>query len=76
MWTEENNKLHRQFVFDNFTEAFAFMTRVAAEAEKLDHHPTWTNSYNKVDIWLHTHSAGNKVTDKDHALSLLIDAQV
>lgn len=76
MWTEENNKLHRQFVFDDFTQAFSFMTRVAAEAEKMDHHPTWTNTYNKVDIWLNTHSAGNKVTEKDHALSVLIDAQV
>lgn len=76
MWTEENNKLHRQFVFDDFTQAFAFMTRVAAEAEKMDHHPTWTNTYNKVDIWLSTHSAENKVTEKDHALSVLIDAQV
>jgi len=76
MWTELNNTLHREFVFDDFTQAFSFMTRVAAEAEKMDHHPTWTNTYNKVEIWLSTHSAGNKVTEKDHALSLLIDAQV
>ncbi len=76
MWTEENNTLHRQFVFDDFTQAFAFMTRVAAEAEKMDHHPKWTNVYNKVDIWLSTHDAGNKVTEKDHALARAIDEQV
>ncbi|MEO6583696.1 MAG: 4a-hydroxytetrahydrobiopterin dehydratase [Ferruginibacter sp.] len=76
MWTELNNTLHREFIFDDFTQAFSFMTRVAAEAEKLNHHPTWTNTYNKVEIWLSTHSAGSMVTEKDHALSVLIDAQV
>ena len=76
MWTQLNNTLHREFIFDDFTQAFSFMTRVAAEAEKMNHHPTWTNTYNKVEIWLSTHSAGNIITEKDHALSALIDAQV
>ena len=50
------------------------MTRVAIEAEKMDHHPTWTNTWNTVEIWLNTHSAGNIVTDKDRELSKKIDA--
>ena len=48
MWKEENNTLYKKFTFKNFSEAFAFMTRVAIEAEKADHHPLWTNVYNKV----------------------------
>ena len=74
MWQEKDNKLTRKFEFKNFSEAFAFMTRVAMEAEKMDHHPTWTNTWNKVDISLSTHSAGNKVTEKDHQLAKAIDA--
>lgn len=74
MWNEENNKLTRTFEFKNFSEAFAFMTRVAIEAEKMDHHPTWTNTWNKVEISLSTHSAGNKVTEKDHQLAKAIDS--
>jgi 4a-hydroxytetrahydrobiopterin dehydratase len=73
MWQEENNKLYRQFNFKNFSEAFAFMTRVALEAEKMDHHPLWTNVYNKVDIWLSTHDAGDIVTEKDRKLAKAID---
>jgi 4a-hydroxytetrahydrobiopterin dehydratase len=73
MWQEENNKLYRQFNFKNFSEAFAFMTRVAMEAEKMDHHPLWTNVYNKVDIWLSTHDAGDIVTEKDRKLAKAID---
>lgn len=73
MWQESDNKLYRKFQFKNFSEAFAFMTRVALEAEKMDHHPLWTNVYNKVEIWLNTHDAGDKVTDKDHKLAKLID---
>lgn len=74
MWKEENNELYRKFEFRNFSEAFAFMTRVALEAEKMDHHPRWTNVWNTVEIWLSTHSAGNTVTDKDHKLAKKIDA--
>lgn len=74
MWKEENNTLYKKFEFKNFSEAFAFMARVAIEAEKMDHHPLWTNVYNKVEIWLSTHDAGDIVTDKDHKLSGRIDA--
>jgi Pterin-4a-carbinolamine dehydratase len=76
MWKEENNKLYRKFTFKSFSEAFAFMTRVALAAEKMDHHPLWTNVYNQVDIWLSTHDAGNVVTDKDRELAKTIDALV
>ena len=74
MWKEVDNKLTREFEFKDFSKTFAFMTRVAMEAEKMDHHPTWTNTWNKVDISLSTHSAGNKVTEKDHQLAKAIDA--
>lgn len=74
MWQETDNKLYRKFQFKNFSEAFAFMTRVAIEAEKMDHHPLWTNVYNSVEVWLSTHDAGDIVTDKDHKLAAKIDA--
>jgi len=73
MWKNENNKLTREFTFKDFSEAFAFMTRVAIEAEKMDHHPSWSNVYDRVTIELSTHSAGNKVTDKDKKLAANID---
>ena len=73
MWEEKNNKLYKKFEFKNFSEAFAFMTRVAIEAEKADHHPLWTNVYNKVEIWFSTHDAGDIVTEKDRELSKKID---
>lgn len=73
MWKEENNTLYKKFEFKNFSEAFAFMTRVAIEAEKMDHHPRWTNVYNKVEVWLNTHDAGDVVTEKDHRLAAQID---
>jgi 4a-hydroxytetrahydrobiopterin dehydratase len=73
MWTNDNNILYKKFEFKNFSEAFAFMTRVAIEAEKMDHHPKWTNLYNKVEIWLTTHDAGNIITDKDKKLAAKID---
>jgi 4a-hydroxytetrahydrobiopterin dehydratase len=73
MWKEENNQLKRSFEFKDFAEAFSFMTEVAFAAEKMDHHPTWTNVYNKVDIILFTHDAGDSVTDKDKKLSKEID---
>jgi 4a-hydroxytetrahydrobiopterin dehydratase len=74
MWTEQNNTLYRKFQFANFSEAFAFMTRVAIEAEKMNHHPLWTNVWNQVEIWLSTHDAGNTITDKDRKLAAKIDA--
>ena len=74
MWQETDNTLYRKFEFKDFSEAFAFMTRVAMIAEKMDHHPRWTNVWNTVEIWLNTHSAGNVVTDKDRKLAEKIDA--
>lgn len=73
MWQEINDKLYRKFVFADFSEAFSFMTRVALLAEKADHHPTWTNTWNTVEVWLSTHDAGNKITTKDHHLASAID---
>ncbi len=74
MWIEENNTLKRQFEFTDFSEAFAFMTRVAILSEKANHHPYWINVYNRVEIQLSTHDAGNVVTEKDHKLAGQIDA--
>jgi 4a-hydroxytetrahydrobiopterin dehydratase len=74
MWEKTNNKLYRKFQFKDFSEAFAFMTRVAIEAEKMDHHPEWKNVWNTVEIWLSTHDAGDVVTEKDEKLSAKIDA--
>jgi len=74
MWKEENNELIRKFEFNNFIEAFAFMTKVAIIAEKADHHPWWSNVYNKVEIKLTTHDAGNTVTYKDKKLAMEIDS--
>jgi 4a-hydroxytetrahydrobiopterin dehydratase len=76
MWNEENNKLIKTFRFKDFTEAFGFMTQVALIAEKMNHHPTWTNTWNTVHIELSTHDAGNIVTEKDHALANAIDALI
>jgi len=74
MWKEEDDKLKRTFVFKDFKSAFAFMTKVAAVADRLDHHPWWSNGYNKVEFELSTHDAGDKVTDKDKHLADSIDA--
>jgi len=57
-WKLKDGKLYREFVFKNFTEAFAFMQKVAVLAEEMDHHPEWSNVYNKVQISLTTHDAG------------------
>ncbi len=73
MWKEENNRLIKNFKFRDFKEAFGFMTKVALVAEKMDHHPNWSNVYNTVTIELSTHDAGNVVTDKDRALAKVID---
>lgn len=74
MWEEINNKLHKTFEFNNFIEAFSFMTSVAIVAEKMNHHPEWSNVYNKVNIILTTHDAGNTITDKDKKLAQSIDS--
>lgn len=76
MWTEKNNKLTAEFQFDDFVSAFGFMTRVAIIAEKMDHHPNWSNVYNKVIIELCTHDAGDIVTERDHQLAKEIEKLV
>ena len=73
MWVEEDNKLKKTFEFEDFTEAFAFMVRVAFLAEQQGHHPNWSNVYNKVWIELTTHDEGDIVTDKDRELAQAID---
>ncbi len=73
MWIEENHKLKKSFVFKDFSEAFGFMARVALLAEKMDHHPTWSNTWNRVDIELSTHDAGNTITERDRMLAAAID---
>jgi 4a-hydroxytetrahydrobiopterin dehydratase len=72
-WIEADNKLTRTFKFKNFSEAWAFMSRVALVSEKMNHHPEWSNVYNKVEITLRTHDAGNTITDKDRKLAAAID---
>ncbi len=76
MWQETDNQLYRKFVFKNFMEAFAFMTKVAMLSEKANHHPTWKYTWNTVEIWLTTHDKGNTVTNKDIDLSENIDALI
>lgn len=73
MWVESENKLYRKITFKDFSEAFAFMVRVAILAESHNHHPTWKNTYNKVEIWLTTHDEGNQVTVKDRELAEAIN---
>ena len=76
MWQEIDQSLYNKFTFADFSEAFSFMTRVALAAEKMDHHPKWTNVWNTVEIWLNTHDAGDIVTDKDRKLAGKIDKLV
>lgn len=72
-WEEINNQMYKVIIFKDFVEAFAFMEKVAKIAEREAHHPKWCNEYNKLEIWLSTHDAGNIVTDKDRNLAKLID---
>ena len=72
-WKEENDRLKATFKFNDFMEAFAFMTEVAFHAEKQNHHPNWSNVYNEVSFELNTHDAGDKVTEKDWKLAKAID---
>lgn len=72
-WQETAKGLYKKFEFSDFTAAFAFMTQVADQAERAQHHPTWTNSWNTVEIWLISHDDGDQVTDKDWALARQID---
>ena len=73
MWQEKDNQLKRNFQFKDFIQAFAFMTEVAFHAEKQGHHPNWSNVYNRVEICLTTHDAGNTITQKDRLLAKTID---
>ena len=72
-WEEKDNKLVKDFKFNDFSEAFAFLTRVAILAEKHQHHPEIYNVYNKISLSLTTHDSGNTVTDKDINLANAID---
>ena len=75
-WNEADNSLKKNFKFKNFIEAWSFMTRVAMVAEKMNHHPDWSNVYNTVNITLTTHDKGNTITDKDRELANKIDELV
>jgi 4a-hydroxytetrahydrobiopterin dehydratase len=68
-WVERDGTLFRKFEFADFAEAFAFITKVAAVAERLDHHPDWSQSWNVVEITLSSHDAGRTVTARDHKLA-------
>jgi 4a-hydroxytetrahydrobiopterin dehydratase len=73
MWQDKNNSLYKKFEFRDFKKAFDFMQKVAEVAERANHHPKWQNEWNQVEIWLSTHEAGNKVTNKDRELASKID---
>ncbi len=73
-WITTDNSLKQTFKFKNFIEAWAFMTKVAMIAEKMNHHPEWSNVYNTVNITLSTHDKGNTITEKDRELAKQIDA--
>ena len=75
-WKEDDNKLKKTFTFKDFSEAFGFMARVALVAEKMNHHPSWTNTWNVVSFELSTHDAGDTVTEKDRKLAQTIDKLV
>ena len=72
-WRESDNSLKATFTFDDFVQAFGFMGQVAIVAEKQNHHPNWSNVYNKVEFSLSTHDAGDVVTEKDQKLAQSIN---
>lgn len=72
-WSVVNGKLHKDFVFDDFVEAFGFMTRAAIHIEKMNHHPEWFNVYNKISVDLTTHDAGG-ITQNDIALARTLNS--
>ncbi|AXT55554.1 4a-hydroxytetrahydrobiopterin dehydratase [Aquimarina sp. AD1] len=74
-WEYEDNAIHTSFEFENFKDAFSAMSRIAFEAEALNHHPDWSNVYNVVNISLSTHDADG-VTEKDFKLAKAIDGIV
>ncbi len=71
-WQISNDKLHKTFLFQDFPAAFSFMTSIAIHAEKNDHHPEWSNVYNRVDITLTTHEAGG-ISMRDFKLAAIIE---
>jgi 4a-hydroxytetrahydrobiopterin dehydratase len=71
-WIEEENKLTKTFKFKTFGDAMAWMVKASYMIEKMDHHPEWTNIYNKVMVTLTTHDAGNKITEKDTVVGIQI----
>src|SRR5579884_2400978 len=73
MWQETKHGLYKQFNFDNFKQAWAFMSRVAELAEEYQHHPRWENEWSVVQIWLITHEGGKKISERDRELARLID---
>ena len=74
-WSVVNEKLHKEFQFDSFNQAFGFMTRAAMEIEKMNHHPEWFNVYNKITIELTTHDAGG-ITENDVNLAKILNSLV
>jgi len=72
-WSIQNGKLYKEFVFADFTEAFGFMTKAALHAEKMNHHPEWSNVYNKLSVYLTTHDAGG-ITANDIKLARTLNS--
>jgi len=72
-WSVVNEKLHKEFQFDSFNQAFGFMTRAAMEIEKMNHHPEWFNVYNKITVELTTHDAGG-ITKNDVNLAKILNS--
>tara|TARA_B110000263_G_scaffold148878_1_gene129211 strand:- start:73 stop:348 length:276 start_codon:yes stop_codon:yes gene_type:complete len=74
-WSVKNDKLHKEFQFNNFNQAFGFMTRAAMEIEKMNHHPEWFNVYNRITVDLTTHDAGG-ITNNDVSLARILNSLV
>ena len=72
-WAIKDNKLHKEFQFDSFNQAFGFMTRAAMEIEKMNHHPEWFNVYNRITVDLTTHDAGG-ITNNDINLARILNS--